>query len=219
MAATILHNVDLYKYNTMRLHSNCKTMYVPHDVADLIEILKSLKKLGKQFHILSAGSNIIFAEHVVTPIINLMELDSTIDYSLGENQVKVGCSVRIQKLIKSNENFGIGGIEYLYSVPSSVGGAIYMNAGRGKSIGASISDYILEVEYLDIDELKIKTLKGTEGYSYRHSPFQEMYAIILKASFKFREQSAKETERLIKERLDYSKKYLSADKPSWFCIY
>ena len=88
MAATILHNVDLYKYNTMRLHSNCKTMYVPHDVADLIEILKSLKKLGKQFHILSAGSNIIFAEHVVTPIINLMELDSTIDYSLGENQVK-----------------------------------------------------------------------------------------------------------------------------------
>ena len=70
------------------------------------------------------------------------------------------------------------------------------------------------MEYLDIDELKIKTLKGTEGYSYRHSPFQEIYAIILKASFKFREQSAKETERLIKERLDYSKKYLSADKPS-----
>ena len=74
MAATILHNVDLYKYNTMRLHSNCKTMYVPHDVADLIEILKSLKKLGKQFHILSAGSNIIFADHVVTPIILLVKI-------------------------------------------------------------------------------------------------------------------------------------------------
>ena len=41
-----------------------------------------------------------------------------------------------------------------------------------------------------------------------------MSVIILSATFKFKNQEPEETEQLIKDRLAYSKKYLSADKPS-----
>ena len=209
----IHHDIDLYKYSTMRLHSICETMYVPHNVEELCDTINTLVKEGKDYYLVAAGSNIVFSEKVVTPLINLMELDDTITY-LGDNRVRVGCSVRIQKLINSNKEYKLGGIEYLYSVPTSVGGATYMNAGRGKRYGLAIADYIEDVEYLDVNDMKVKTHYGKEGYSYRHSPFQDMNVVILSTTFRFKDQSSEETAKLVSERLAHSQKYLSADKPS-----
>lgn len=129
--------------------------------------------------------------------------------------VKVGCSVRIQTLIRDLQKHSLGGIEYLFSVPTSVGGAVYMNAGRGKSEGLTISDYLVEVEYYSPTEEKFLTYKKKpDDFSHRHSPFQDLDAIIVSATFKFKEQDKVATEALIKERMEHSKKYLSADKPS-----
>lgn len=76
--------------------------------------------------------------------------------------VKVGCSVRIQTLIRDLQKHSLGGIEYLFSVPTSVGGAVYMNAGRGKSEGLTISDYLVEVEYYSPTEEKFLTYKKNQ---------------------------------------------------------
>ena len=129
--------------------------------------------------------------------------------------MKVGCSVRVQTLIRDLQKHGLGGIEYLFSVPTSIGGAVYMNAGRGKNVGLTISDYLEEVEYyspLD-DDFRIYKKEARE-FSHRHSPFQETDAVIVSATFKFPKQDSEETERKIKERMDHSKKHLAADKPS-----
>jgi UDP-N-acetylmuramate dehydrogenase len=85
--------------------------------------------------------------------------------------ITVGASVRLQKLIQfANEN-ELGGIEYLYSVPGLVGGAVVMNAGRGRKFNQSISDYIVEVRYLENDELKSIT-KDQCRFEYRDSIFK-----------------------------------------------
>ena len=205
---------DLYQYNTMRLHSVAENMYFPESREELINLIKDFKEKGTHYYIFSGGSNIVFAENVVTPLINLMELDKGIDY-LEDGLVKVGCSVRVQILIRDLQKHGLGGIEYLFSVPSSLGGAVYMNAGRGKDIGLAISDYLEEVDYYSPKENKfLKYIKKDGDFKYRHSPFQDMNAIIVSATFRFKKQDAEVTEALIKERMEHSKKYLSADKPS-----
>ena len=137
---------DLFQYNTMRLHSVADSVFFPESREELINLIRDFKKIGRPYYIFSGGSNIIFAEQVKTPLVCLMSLDKGIDY-LEDGRVKVGCSVRIQILIRDLQKHGMGGIEYLFSVPTSVGGAVYMNAGRGKSIGVTISDYLEEVEY------------------------------------------------------------------------
>lgn len=210
----IKENCDLFKYNTMKLHSVADCVYFPETREELYILVGGFNKYNKSYFIFSGGSNIVFAEHVTTPLINLMEIDNGIEY-LEEGLVKVGCSVRIQSLIRDLQKHGLGGIEYLFSVPSSLGGAVYMNAGRGKSEGLTISDYLVEVEYYSPSEGKIVTYKkNTEDFSHRHSPFQDMDAIIVSATFHFKEQDADVTEARIKERMEHSKKYLSADKPS-----
>ena len=207
-------NCDLFKYNTMRLHSIADCVFFPESREELDTLIDGFNKQNKPYYIFSGGSNILFAERVTTPLINLMEIEKGIEY-LENGLVKVGCSVRVQSLIRDLQKHGLGGIEYLFSVPSSLGGAVYMNAGRGKSEGLAISDYLVEVEYYSPTEGKFMTYKKkAEDFSHRHSPFQDLDAIIVSATFKFKEQDKVVTEALIKERMEHSKKYLSADKPS-----
>ena len=197
----------------MRLHSVANIVYEPENVSELIEIINDLKEKNIFYYILSAGSNIVFGDKILHPIIYLMSVNKDIVYE-GDNIIYCGASVRIQNLLSAMKNFSLGGLEYLASVPSSIGGAIYMNAGRGKKYGLAISDYIVSVDYLDYFDMQVKTLYGNSKFSYRKSPFQQNNGIILGARLKFITQTSEVTTKLIRDRLVYSKKYLSADKPS-----
>lgn len=210
----ILKDCDLHPYNTMRLHSVADVVYFPESREELTNLIKDLKQQVQKYAVFSGGSNIIFAEQVKTPLVCLMSLDKGIDF-LDDGRVKVGCSVRIQTLIRDLQKHGFGGIEYLFSVPTSVGGAVYMNAGRGKSIGVTISDYLEEVEYYSPLDDEFRTYqKNAKEFSHRHSPFQETEAVIVSATFKFSKQDSEKTERLIQERMEHSNNHLSADRPS-----
>ncbi|MCL2097289.1 MAG: FAD-binding protein [Bacteroidales bacterium] len=210
----ILYDIDLYKYNTMRLHSIARIVYMPHNRNELFELINGFKQRREKYHIVSGGSNIVFSEFVQTPIVLLMELDEAITI-LENNIVECGCSVRIQQLINKIKNENLGGIEYLFSVPTSVGGAIVMNAGRGRKWNSSISDYLFKIEYLDTEIMEYKIIEMTDGlFSYRNSIFQQNLAIVVRAWFRFRDQPTEITQNLITERLAYSKKYLSMENPS-----
>lgn len=204
-------NIDLYSMNTMKLHSVADVLYYPESNDDLRDLVK---KHGQRYLLIAAGSNVLLPPQLHSPVISLMNLNKKLEIQ-NDGLVYVGCSVRIQKLIRDLQKNGLGGIEYLYSVPASVGGLVYMNGGRGKSMNLAISDYLKSVEYLDLSDMNVKTYKvDLSDFSYRHSPFQDLNVVILSASFKFKKQSPDVTESLIKERLEHSKKYLSADKPS-----
>ena len=134
---------------------------------------------------------------------------------LGEQECKSGLLRKSTDADKGFAKARPGGIEYLFSVPSSVGGAVYMNAGRGKSEKKTISDYLVSVEYFSPINSEFRTYDmNVEEFSHRHSPFQETEDVIVSATFKFKEQDAETTETLIKERMEHSKRYLSAEKPS-----
>lgn len=201
---------DLYSHNTMKLHSIAERVYFPESCSELRYIIDKYPDAI----LLAAGSNVILPAQLQRTVVSLMSLDNSLEVT-EDGCVNVGCSVRIQKLIRFLQEHNMGGIEYLYSIPASVGGLVYMNGGRGKSMNMAISDFLESVEYLDLNDMEIKTYTAERSdFSYRHSPFQDMNVIILSATFKFKGQEPEVTEQLIKERLDYSKKYLSADKPS-----
>ena len=199
------HSIDLHLHNTMRLHSIADVVYYPETYEDLLELVKRVTP-GCLF--IAAGSNLLLPPQLHRPVVSLMNLNEKM-VLLNDGRVYV------QKLVRFLQKNSLGGIEYLYSVPASIGGLVFMNGGRGKSMNMAISDYLESVEYLDLSDMGIKTYKADRSdFTYRHSPFQDMNVIILSATFRFKNQEAEVTENLIKARLDYSKRYLSADKPS-----
>ncbi|MFW5891693.1 MAG: UDP-N-acetylmuramate dehydrogenase, partial [bacterium] len=77
------------------------------------------------------------------------------------------------------------GFEIFYDIPSSVGGAVVMNAGTKVK---EIKDILEKVQYLDLQDMQIKeTLAKDIGFEYRNSFFQKNKdKVILKAWFKLK---------------------------------
>ena len=204
-------DVDLYSYSTMRTHSRCDVMYFPENTDELISLLK---QLGGECYFLGAGSNVVFASMVRKPIVNLMSLNNDLNRN-SDGAVTAGCSVRIQQLINFGKEHGLGGFEYLYSLPASVGGIVYMNAGRGKIHHQQISDWLESVVYLDLTDMQVKrmTVNKTQ-WSYRCSPFHQMKAVIISATFQMKPSSTDEVAAEIKKRIDTVKASQEGNKPS-----
>jgi UDP-N-acetylmuramate dehydrogenase len=72
------------------------------------------------------------------------------------------------------------GMEKLFCIPGTLGGAIFMNAGAH---GSTIKDIVDRVYYLD-ENLKVKSLSVKDcKFSYRSSIFKEKNYIILGCKF------------------------------------
>ena len=203
--------IDLYTYSTMRTHSMGTVMYTPESVDDLMSLMTEFQG---DCYFLGGGSNVVFASKVKYPIVNLMELNDEIHIN-DDGTVTAGCSVRIQKLINFGKERSLGGFEYLYSLPASVGGIVFMNAGRGRKHHQQISDWLVFVDYLDLNDMQVKVMAIDKGqWTYRRSPFHDMKAVILSATFRMKKSSVDEVAAEIQKRKDTIKASQEGNKPS-----
>lgn len=205
---------DLSKYTTIKIGGIAKHFYIPESVYELQYIVKKLDK----YWILGGGSNLLINDQdEFDNVIYLKKMNN--DIQMNGDCFYVGASVSNQKLINYINEKGYGGIEYLYSVPGLIGGAVVMNAGRGKKFNKSISDYLVKVEVL-IDGEVIYLTKEQCKFSYRNSIFKNNSKyIIIGAYFIFDKQSIDISNQLKKERMDLCKKVQDVSKPNFgtFC--
>ena len=185
-------DIDLHKHSTMRTHSVGALMYTPENNDELIGLMS---ELHSDCYFLGGGSNVVFASRVECPIVNLMELNNELVLN-EDGTVTAGCSTRIQKLINFGKEHALGGFEYLYSLPASVGGIVYMNAGRGR---------MHHQQTMHVDKSQ---------WTYRCSPFHQMKAVILSATFRMKKSSVEEVAAKIQERKDAVKVSQEGNKPS-----
>jgi UDP-N-acetylmuramate dehydrogenase len=198
----ILENESLKKYTTVKIGGIAKKLYFPENRAEFIEIIETMH--DKRKYILGGGSNLLINDQKeFDEVISLKCMDSSIE-NLGSGNYYIGASVSLQKLITQINTDGYGGIEYLFSVPALLGGAVAMNAGRGKANNSSISDYIKEVQVYDYKERKIKVLSKDEcQFSYRKSIFKEKEMIVLGAVFSFSNVDIEEAKKKREDRIKY----------------
>ena len=149
----ILQDEDLSKYTSVRIGGTAKTMYFPESRDELIDLIKHHDTPV----FISGGSNLLINNREFETVINLKSVDSSLEH-LGGGRFRAGASVHLQKLINTINENGYGGIEYLFSVPGLVGGAIVMNAGRGKTHKKCISDYIISVDAIRDGSVYLITL-------------------------------------------------------------
>ena len=211
----ILSNVWLKNYTTIRIGGLVKTMLIPETVDELKNVINVH---GNKF-VFGGGSNLLASdEHEFDFIVNLREFNKELVYN-GGGKFTVGASVRLQQLINTVNLCGYGGIEYLYSVPGLVGGAVFMNAGGGKNEGNSISDYIVSVSALY--DGKIVTLEKKDcDFSYRSSVFKkDKEYMIVSVEFDFPEQIIEVSKKKIEERMEFSKRVHDISYPNFGSVF
>ena len=210
----ILYNEDLSKYTTIKIGGIADNFYIPENQEEIIDLVNKLE----DYRILGGGSNLLINDKVrFNNIIYTKNFNTNISIT-SDGIVTCGASVKLQHLINYINEKNYGGIEYLYSVPGYVGGAIYMNAGRGEKYGKSITDYLIDVKV--IHNHKVKTLSVREcNFSYRSSIFQNDEFVILEARFKFEEKDKNICKIERTERLKYSKNSQDIKYPNFGTVF
>lgn len=204
---------DLSKYSLMKVGGIANKLFVPENKEEMIELLNSLRKMQEEYWIISGGSNILISDlRNFDNVIYMGKFNKEI-YMNVDGTFYIGASVRLQHLIRYINEAGYGGLEYLFSVPAMVGGAIVMNAGRGKAYNKSISDYIVRVEVFRDGSVEVIE-KDECKFSYRHSIFQESDYIVLGAYFEFPKLDIEKCEALRSARIQYAKSKQDASKPN-----
>tara|TARA_B110000902_G_C14281989_1_gene577227 strand:+ start:201 stop:1052 length:852 start_codon:yes stop_codon:yes gene_type:complete len=199
-------NFNLTEYNSYRLNAFCNYAFFPETEQDVLDIFKSKKK----FVLIGNGNNIILSkEHYDKEFVIFNGNFNKI--SIDSNVIIAESGATTLNLSKYAEKCSLTGAEFFYDIPSSIGGAVVMNAGTKEGKTQKI---LKKVRYLDLKDNKIKERFSDDlQLDYRNSMFQkEKDKIILKAWFKLNFGDRSE----IRQMMDESKTRRWSKQPREF---
>ena len=156
-------------------------LFEPRDLADLQGFIRDLDP-AVPVMALGLGSNLIVRDGGVPGVVvrlgkafaRVTPVDeTTLDCGGGASGILVSSTAR---------DSGIAGLEFLRSIPGTVGGFVRMNGG---AYGGEVSDILVDCDVL-LRSGELATLPASElGYTYRHSELPDQ-AIVVAARFRGR---------------------------------
>ncbi len=164
----IYNDYDLTNSNSYKLKAICKTAYFPESDEDIHQLFKigSTKKV-----LLGGGYNVILSKNYYDEEFVLFCGNYDNVSKIGENRIlcEAGCDMKALSEFALKEE--LSGLEIYYDIPSSLGGAVVMNAGAG---GEDIKGLLIKVWYYNPNTCKIEEITKEEiGFEYRNSFFQK----------------------------------------------
>lgn len=162
-------------------------------------------------YILGNGSNTLFGRKKVKSLVLKNTMPKEIKV-ISDCEVKISSSTLVIEVLRHCYKNSLDSFYYLASVPATVGGALAMNAGRGRGYNLTIYDFVEGVEFFDFHDGCTKTLGKQEVIKgYRETIFTGAQSsfLILSATFKFKELALKGNPvadrcKWSKENQDYS---------------
>src|SRR3972149_10193037 len=115
--------------------------YEAKTIKDLIKIVKTALLHKIPYFILGNGSDVLFSDYGFPGLV-IKNSTSNIAVMKEKSQLIVDSGVMISRLIMTAVANELSGLEFLYGVPGTVGGAVYGNAGAyGWAIGAVVQNF------------------------------------------------------------------------------
>lgn len=181
--------VDVRTLQTDRLsHFRTQHEFLHYGEATSVEQFIAFRRWadekGLPLVIVGNGSNLLFLRKQVRALVIKNKLPRTLEEIDGKT-LRVSSTVAISQVLNWCRKRELESCYYLASVPATIGGAIAMNAGRGRQHRQSIFDFVKSVTYLEGNE--VKTLPREEiSVSYRQTPFTgQTSKLVLSVEFSF----------------------------------
>ena len=151
----------------------------PKDVADLQECVSGLEP-ALPVMALGLGSNLIVRDGGVPGLVVRLGKPFAIVERLDETTLRCGGGASGILVSSTARDAGIAGVEFLRSIPGTVGGFVRMNGG---AYGREVRDILVECEVV-LRDGRLRRLGLDElGYTYRHSELPEG-CVVVSATFR-----------------------------------
>lgn len=186
------NNVSLAQKTTMKIGGECDIFAEPNSESALVDLLNACRRENIPFFILGKGSNVLIKEfHGVVLFIGKSLGAVTVD----DDMITAGAGCTLANVCKAALEHSLTGMEALYGIPGSVGGALYMNAG---AFGGEMKDIVTSARCVN-EHGEIVTIRAEDmRLRYRGSVFSENGWCILSATITLK----KGDKTAIKARMD-----------------
>lgn len=154
-------------------------MIRPGSVEALGDLLIHAQSGGIPYSMLGNGSNSVFRDEPGAGIVISTKKCNGIK-DLGGNRVLVEAGVMVPSLVRRMRDHGLGGCEFLVSVPGTVGGCVVMNSGSGRK-GNKFFERIIESVAVICNGRRQILSRNACGFGYRDSIFHRNPSITVVA--------------------------------------
>jgi len=175
----VKENVSLAPYTSARIGGPADLLITAKSADELAEIVSTLWKQGLSFFMLGGGSNVLVSDKGVRGVTVLNRAKAVRFENGSQPKVWAEAGVVFSNLANRCASKGLSGLEWAATVPGTVGGAVYGNAGAfdGDVSGNLINAEILTEagrEFWSVEKMK---------YGYRTSALKrgEIKAVVLSA--------------------------------------
>ncbi len=176
----VLWDVPMADYTSFRIGGKVDALLFPDTEAELVSLLAFLLETEIPFRVIGNATNLLVSDHGFRgALVTTRHIRSV---SVSGTTARAACGTPLNVFCRTLAEFSLSGVEDLYGIPGTVGGAVFMNAG---AFGALISDNLSFVSVLDARNGETAVVSRKEcHFSYRDSFFREnKHLIILSADF------------------------------------
>ena len=192
----ILFNKSLENLSWLKVGGPAECLYIPYNLEDLSHFLSFLSP-KIDINVFGRLSNVLIRDGGLSGVTILIPPNFLPINLLKGDQISAGAGILDKTLSYQAMCAELGGLEFLSSIPGSIGGAVAMNAG---CYGKEIKDIFLEGKFID-RKGKISVLTKNEiGFLYRGTKLSEG-KILIEAIFQG-QPSKKEKIRSLIEKIN-----------------
>ncbi len=186
----VKENVSLAPYTSARIGGPADIFIVADTAAELGRIVKLLWKNEMPFTLLGGGSNVLVSDKGVRGVVILNRAKKATFHTGDQPTITAESGVVFSNLANRCASKGFATLEWAATVPGTVGGAVYGNAG---AFGGDMTDNLVSAELLTENGKETFTVDQM-GYGYRTSILKrgELKAIVLSAELALKNSTKEE---------------------------
>ena len=193
----VQENIPLAPYTSARIGGPADVFVTVTSADELADAMKIIWDYGMPYYILGGGSNLLVSDKGVRGVVVLDRAKEVLFESGDEPTVKCEAGVIFSNLANRCASKGFSGLEWAATVPGTVGGAVYGNAG---AFGGDISENLICAEVLTKNRREKLSVEQMQ-YGYRTSVLKrgEINAIVLSGTLRLKNSSKEEVSAKITE--------------------
>lgn len=196
------YNEPLKKYTWLNVGGNADVMFFPKDETDL-QIFLGEKSKKIPFFILGNGSNLLIRDGGIEGVVIKLNSVNFSQWKCEGDKLILGCGFKNALLKNILLENGLGGLEFLCSIPGCLGGAVRSNAG---CFGSEISQVLLNAKVMDGNGNIFDVNVEDFHFSYRNSDFPQDW-VILQVGLQTHSATRKQIEDILIKNALYRKEH------------
>src|SRR5271166_3858913 len=158
----LLANQSLAELTWFRVGGPAQVLFTPADEDDLAYFLAHLPD-QLPLYVVGVGSNLIVRDGGVPGVVIRFSPRGFGEITTDGDIVSAGAAVLDKRLAETAAAVNIGGLEFFFGIPGTIGGALRMNAGAN---GAETKDVLLEATGIDRDGKKHRFANADMKFVY-----------------------------------------------------